>query len=170
MGFQAPGWSCDPKLARPEIYPVIIAALRSIGIREIPPGSNSGPEIDIVLKKAGVPPGSAWCASILSDWYATMKQPVMPRMASAYKIHNWAEKHGRLVDLAGDLLPGDILGVFQKDNPATPKREDFHGHVALYTGPLKDGGLATIEGNVQSACRALIRSRSDWAFAVRPLP
>ncbi len=160
MPYTAPGWSCDPHACRPELRPVILAALRCIGVVEQPPGSNSGLEIDIMLKKAGVPPGSAWCASAVSDWYAAMTPSPLPRMASAYKIRSWAEKNGRVININADLQPGDILGIL---------RQDFHGHVGLYVGPLKDDKLATIEGNVQSACRGLIRVRSDWGWAVRPL-
>lgn len=168
--FLSPGWRCDPAAARPELVPVIQAAVGCIGIVEQPSGSNRGPWIDAVLERAGLSPGMAWCAASISEWYARMEHPAMPRRGSAYKIHDWALQHGCLVDLAGDLLPGDILGVFQKDNPATPKREDFHGHVGLYVGDLGGGKLATIEGNVHSACRGVVRTRADWGWAVRPLP
>lgn len=172
--FIAPGWRCEPSAARPQLVDVITAAVGCIGIVEQPAGSNRGPWIDEVLRRAGLQPGMAWCAASVSDWYSRMDKPAMPRRGSAYKIYEWAKANGLLVDLDGELLPGDILGVFRKDDPTTPAREDFHGHVGLYVGDLgvDDKGVkrwATVEANVRSACRGLVRTRSEWAWAARPL-
>src|SRR5690348_16627604 len=45
---------------------VVQVARRSIGVREIPPGSNRSPEIDAWLKAVGQTPGNQWCAAFVS--------------------------------------------------------------------------------------------------------
>jgi hypothetical protein len=94
----------------------------------------------------------------------------MPRLGSAYKIHEWAKDRGLLVPSGADLLPGDICGIFHDDDPNTPEREDFHGHVGLVALVLPDGQLACVEGNKHSAVRGTIHARSDWQWYVRPIP
>ena len=126
--YIAPGWRCEPNSARGPLVEVIRDAVACIGTVERPTGSNRGPLIDVWLQLAGVAPGQPWCASFATACYQRMEHPPIPRLASAFKIHEWAERHGQLVDLAGELLPGDILGVFKKDDPTTPAREDFRGH------------------------------------------
>jgi hypothetical protein len=42
---------------------VLITAASQIGIAEVPPGSNKGPQIDLVLKAVGLGSGYPWCAA-----------------------------------------------------------------------------------------------------------
>jgi hypothetical protein len=158
--YIARGWRCEPSEARGELVEVVRWAAGKIGTVEHPIASNKGPEIDVWLKAAGVPPGSAWCAAFLSAAYA-LAPGVMPRMASAYKVKRWAVKNGRLLAPDVPLLVGDIVGVL---------REDFHGHVGMFTADIGDGQGAYIEANVRSAVRGTVHPRSDWQWACRPLP
>ncbi len=153
------GWRCEPSEARGPLVEVVRWAAGKIGTVEHPINSNTGPEIDKWLRAAGVEPGSAWCASFVSAAYA-LCPGAMPRMASAFKVHEWARKAGKLVPDGAPLMVGDVCGIL---------REDYHGHVGMVAAVLEPGVVACIEGNVRSACRGTVHARGDWQWYCRPL-
>lgn len=165
----APGWRCVLSEARPELAGVLKDAVICIGMHEEPLGSNRGPQIDLWLEKANAGPGSAWCASFATALYQRLDPPPIPRLASAYKIHEWALANGKLLPNDAPLQPGDICGLFKTDNSDTPAREDFHGHIGMLVSDLGNGRIATVEGNVNSYVRGLVHPRFAWQWFVRPL-
>jgi len=44
---------------------IIEVAKSQLGVREIPRGSNSGPQVDLYLKSVGLGKGYAWCMSFV---------------------------------------------------------------------------------------------------------
>jgi len=167
--LRAPGWLLD-LAARPQLAQVLRDANLCIGMGEHPPGSNRGPQIDEWLQAAGVAPGSPWCAAFATALYQRLQPAPIPRLASALKLHEWATAHGRLVPEGAPVLPGDLCGLFHTDDPATPEREDFRGHVGLVVADLGADFLATVEGNTHSMVRGRVHRRSAWQWFVRPLP
>jgi len=129
---------------------LIPATLALAGLRlnwhEQPRGSNRGPEVDRINRRAGVPLGSPWCASFVSDCIGETAQTAgvacpIPITASCDVLLEWARKHGRLF---GSAQPGDLFLVMASE------------HDAVHTGFVEAvhtaaGTLTTIEGNSNSS-------------------
>jgi hypothetical protein len=158
--FTAAGWRYDLNECRPQERHVVEVAVREIGQKEDPPGSNRGPRIDQYTGEQWY--GAPWCMLFISYcWqYADSGSP-FGKLASAYKIKSWGEEHGRILPATELARPGDI-GVIM--------RAQGRGHVALVTGTETPGEpLRNIEGNCGNACRATLRDRSVFTCIVRPL-
>ena len=122
-----------------------LAGLR-VGWREKPKGSNRGPEIDRVNRRAGAALGSPWCASFAVDCIAETAKTAgvacpIPITASCDVLLEWARKRGRLFASA---QPGDLFLVMASE------------HDAVHTGFVEAvhtaaGTLTTIEGNSNSS-------------------
>jgi hypothetical protein len=156
--FTAHGWRSDMRNTRAAVAEVVRAAIGEIGTCEAPLGSNAGP----VLKYGGEP-GQPWCAYFTS-WCYRRAEGGSPFgvLASAYKLREWAAGHGRVLADGYALHPGDVALVL---------REDLHGHVALVVADVGGGMIATVEGNVRSAVRGLVReARAEFNCFIRPLP
>ena len=96
-----------------------------IGVRESPPGSNSGPRVNEYLAAAGLGPGYPWCMAFLVYCFekAGMKLDY-PNRASVGFFEAWARKQGHIVftprrgDIVcyrfdGDNWP-DHVGIVEK--------------------------------------------------------
>lgn len=154
----SPGWRCSPSSAHPLLVEVLRDAVACIGMHESPPGSNRGPQVDVWLHLAHAELGDPWCASFATACYQRTSPPPIPRLASALKIREWAERNGRLLPAGAALLPGDLCGLV---------REDGHGHVGIVAEQLDGDRVASIEGNVGSAVRGMVRALSAWGWFVR---
>jgi len=165
----APGWRCAPSEAHPLLVQVLLDAVACIGMHEEPLGSNQGPQVSTWLRLASATPGDPWCASFATALYQRIDPAPIPRLASAYKIYQWAKERGLLVPDGAPVLPGDICGLFHEDNPATLARENFRGHVGVVTADLGDAKIATVEGNVHSFVLGLVHLRADWQWFARPV-
>lgn len=126
---------------------IIIEARKHIGVRET--ARNSGPEIDQWLRRVKRPPGLPWCAAfawcMLDDACRALglPNPMEPTaggnllMIRARAHHAWTNEPG----------PGYIFGIDHGHNA-----EGAHlSHVGFVAEIREDGGLATIEGNTNSA-------------------
>jgi len=127
------------------------AARGEIGVREVPPGSNRGPEVDAYLRAVGLEPAAgsyAWCAAFVYWCFgkgaAVIGAPnPLPRTAGALALWNGA-KAGATRIAAADaqarpslVSPGQIFVLSTGGGL---------GHVGLVESV--DGGvLTTIEGN-----------------------
>lgn len=94
-------------------------ALRDVGVREQPPGSNRGPRVDVYLETAGVEPGEPYCASAIYTWFAeaaadmtahglVVASPV-PKTGYCPSLANWGKQAGRVLADPSAAQPGDIL-------------------------------------------------------------
>lgn len=157
--FTAPGWRCEPSQVRAEARPAILAALEDLArpTLEEPPGSNRGPRVD----RYGVP-GLPWCAAAASSWVMRADGHVLRRpLMSAFKWREAARAGGFLLGPAALPQPGDVGIVL---------RQNLHGHVGLIVHVNDDGSLCSIEGNVGSAVRGVVRPMTAWHFFARPIP
>ncbi len=134
----------------------LAVALSQVGITEVPPGSNNGPQIKAVLKSVGLGPGFPWCASFLFWAYAqaarqTGKTNHCPKTAGV--LNGWA--------LAGYNESGltRIAAVEAIKHPERIKPgmsfvlkfSSTTGHTGLVQKLYRDGHMDTVEGNTADA-------------------
>ncbi len=122
-------------------------AITQLDVREVPPGSNRGPEVDQYVRSVGLDPAGAypwcmcfiyWCfekhwASHPPDWGAPNR---CPRTGSALGLWNLSPDSAK-----GHIVPGAVFVM------------DF-GHGTGHVGFVEsvDGAwLTTIEGNTNVA-------------------
>lgn len=132
---------------------LIAEAGRYLNVRENPPGSNRGVEVDYWIKECKLDPKGAfpWCAAFVG---AIGRQALgdalwpVPRTASVPEIAAWADKNGILMAfLSAPVSPGDLFVVWH------PELKGYH-HVGLVTAVhAAPTGLTleTIEGNTSGA-------------------
>ena len=116
-------------------------ARRRIGVRERPPGSNSGPEVDAYLRRVGLGPGHFWCLAFVYycvDEAARKRRTrnPLPKTASCSRLYRWAKANGRLVT---QPEPGDIFLCIGG--------ETGHYHAGFVEGPVRGEHFPTVEGN-----------------------
>ena len=144
------------------------------GVKEDPPGSNSGPRVNLYLKSAGLGPGYPWCMAFVNWCYRQAGLDLKhPNEASVGFFEAWAKEHGYLV---GRPQPGDIV-CYRWDG------DDWPDHVGIVkeVGPTR---IRVIEGNTAvgddtNGGRVMLRSRSlsrclfvriPGAVSVKPKP
>jgi hypothetical protein len=143
-------------------------------VKEIPPGSNRSPRIDIITGFHGAPgvKGPAWCAYAVTTWW----NPTLPRMGSVDSILSWARKRGYLHDPTFDqtFTPqlGDIFCVVARRPDGTIPL-DGGVHTGLVLAP--DGlavvrTIVTAEGNSSNRCRSIRRQAASLVFIRVPDP
>lgn len=161
---------------------ILEVARSQYGVREVPMGSNRGPEVDKYRpewkraelaradKEAGRQvPGDPWCA-----WAAThilhkaLKKHVLgSQFGSCHALALAARKRGMWLDLAPGMLHADMGFVaypgclfVMLDHPLDDRVGP--GHVGIVTAVSHDGGtIQTAEGNTGNAFRAGRRSLGD---------
>jgi hypothetical protein len=118
------------------------------GVREDPPGSNTGPRVR-EYQAATWLGGTGWpwcCAFAVWCWQKALGRPLPYRGAGAYAWLDWARKAGWVVD-AQHAIPGDFV-VFNIGA----------GHMAILREPVTRGEVLTVDGNVSDAVG--LRSRT----------
>ena len=161
---------------------VMEEAISWVGKREIPKGSNGGPEIDVIT--AGVvPAGTArppWCALAVSHWlreglHATRWQdtPLGFRNASALAFGRWGEAKGRLL-APSEAAPVGSIFVMRREGSGSDAgasatgagRWDGLGHTGLVVADLGDR-VVTIDGNISDRCWSSTRAKAGLLGFVR---
>lgn len=123
----------------------IEVATGCLSVRETPPKSNRGPEVDAYLRSVGLDPTAGhfpWCAAYVSwcvrEAMLSFEGPAQFRFsASALGI---AERNPHLVMKAPDETPC----IFVVDHGAGK------GHCGFVAGLLPDGRLHSFEGNTNA--------------------
>lgn len=162
----APGWRCEPSQVRANVRPAIEAALEDLSrpTVEDPPRSNRGRYVD----RYGVP-GEPWCAAACSSWVMRADGSQLRRpLNSAYKWREAAKVAGWLLGPLGKPQPGDV-GIVVRKVTLPDGRPALRGHVGLIVHILDDGRLASVEGNVGSAVRGVVRPADGWPHIARPI-
>lgn len=133
---------------------VIEVATSQIGVREKPPNSNRGPEVDRYLRTVGLNPGDgnfAWCVAFVYfcfDQAATQLNVQNPMIKTAGVLDHW--------NRAGRQGIPRVLAANAQANPALIKPGHIfalavgskgQGHAGLVSEVLSDGRFKTIEGN-----------------------
>ena len=124
-------------------------AVKEIGVREDPPGSNSGPVVNKYLSSVGLEPGYAWCAGFVFWCFgeaATKLNRMNPVTKTAGCLDHWRKTRGYKIASKGAI-----------DNPALIEpgcifiisRGGGYGHTGIVKS-VKDGYINTIEGNTNS--------------------
>jgi hypothetical protein len=110
-------------------------------VQEDPIGSNSGPEVDRVLKIAGVGPGNPWCAAIYTAYLVDsgVNRSVLP--ADAASVHAWGIWAGNRHRALPAPKRGCVGLIYH--TPTT-------GHLTVVTG-VSDSHVETISGNSDPA-------------------
>ncbi|MES4793097.1 MAG: CHAP domain-containing protein, partial [Chloroflexota bacterium] len=119
-------------------------ACSQVGVREHPPGSNRGPEVEKYLAAVGCNPGDPWCMAFVYWCYRQAaakigkENPLTPS-GSCSAIYRWAKREGKL---ASRPTPGDVFLV--------KGGKTGHCHTGIVVGV--DGGFVqTVEGNTNPA-------------------
>lgn len=74
---------------------IVERAIRDLGMLEDPPGSNRGPDIDLLNSRAGVPLGSYWCAAWAGAVWQDAGAEVPHGYASCDAWMTWAKMTNR---------------------------------------------------------------------------
>lgn len=137
----------------------VLTAVELVGIKEVPMGSNRGPDIDFWLKRCGVPvptdpkepaPQNAWCAAFVS-YVLSCASKTARKFA---RVFDWVHKSGLKAIGIESVQAGD-LGCFL--------RPDGTGHIWLIIGKAYvDGKWVTmqVEGNTSNAVRTTLREHT----------
>jgi hypothetical protein len=127
----------------------IAARLAAAGIAESPPGSNSGPGIDVFTEGNA----EAWCADFVSWVLRAAGMPFTGGMSAGWRlawtgdVRSWFVARAAFRDrLEADPQPGDVVWF-------------VHGHVGIVEAVQGDT-LVTIEGNSGDAVAR--RAYSHW--------
>jgi len=139
------------------------------GVKEVPGGSNRGPEVDKyfpswLLKKwpTKTTKGEAWCAFFV-NWVVTQalgSRPWGGYIGSCYTLWKTSRSKGLPIYSGGaNLCPGDAFLLFKTDpDKGRPKG----GHIGLVLRVSEDGSqINTVEGNCGNRVAVKLRSTSD---------
>ncbi len=126
-------------------------AALAAGVREVPPGSNRGPEVDAYLRAAGLDPARGsypWCAAFVT-WcvqQAALSTGLAPAFRGSASTSSLLARNARL-SLAPAELESALPCVFVHRDPGSSK-----GHTGFVLGRTLDGaGLLTLEGNTDGS-------------------
>jgi len=122
-------------------------ASAKLGVKEVPAGSNRGPDVDVFLRAVHLDAAKGsypWCAGFVC-WavqQAAAASGVSPTFRSAASVVSLRD-HNQSLTLS-DPEPGCIFLHFVEG----PK---LHGHTGFVIGVRPDGSLDTLEGNTDGA-------------------
>lgn len=134
-----------PTSPSPLAAKVLEIATSKLGVREDPPGSNRGKDVDIFLRSVGLNPANGrypWCAALVSycieEAAEVLSLPLLFRRSASCQ---------RLVELNYqlDLAAPEVGCVFVHLNP------NHTGHTGFVTAAHADGSFDSIEGNTDVA-------------------
>ena len=131
----------------------VAGAQADAAVREQPRNSNRGPEVDVYLRRAGVPPGLAWCCAFTYwcfDEAAKQAGRGNPMFKTAGCLNHWnnAVRQG-----AKRLLARDAVADPARVQPGAIFIMDFGGGMG-HTGfveRIEGGYIHTIEGNTDAS-------------------
>lgn len=121
-------------------------AATQVGVMEIPPGSNKGPQVNQYLASVGLPPGNFWCAAFIY-WCFDEACAHLARSNPLYKtghvMTHWNKTKGKKITAADAtnktslIKPGHIFIL---------NTGGSSGHTGLVER-VEGGFIHTIEGN-----------------------
>lgn len=125
-------------------YAIVERAMKDIGIREKPLGSNRGVRIDRYAKSVGSPLGSWWCAIWVARVYADVGV-LVPRAPGL--TDNWLPYIDRIESGAKPQVGDAILYGIHKKGPVVPWGDSHHIGIVVDPPDRDQPLLLTIEGN-----------------------
>lgn len=163
-----------PEGARDRVAGALRAAVQMVGLREIPKGSNGGPEMGMITEGFAVnaPP---WCALAVSYWVkqgmgaqSWKELPWGFRNGRALGFGQWGESKGRFIPASQTAPVGAIYVMYRQgsgsDDGGSRKtgaaKWEGNGHTGLV---IEDSGqsLVTVDGNVSDMIRVCTRKKSE---------
>lgn len=181
-GLLERGLATLPAEARPAVQAVLGEAISWVGRREIPKGSNGGPQIDPITADAAPPgkPRPPWCALAVMHWMKAglgcarwQDTPIGWRNASSLAFGKWGEDHGRLLPASGPAPVGSIFVMYREGSGSDAGRRvagagrwEGLGHTGLVVADLGDAVL-TVDGNISDRCWSMTRKKSGLLGFVR---
>jgi hypothetical protein len=139
----------------PLLTAVLEFAATQVGIMEVPPGSNRGPEVDEYVRSVGLSPGGhfAWCVAFIFFCFEQAAKKLgckNPMIKTAGVLDHWNK--------AGTASVPRITAVRATNDPSLVKPGHIfvidvgggHGHSGLVERVI-GGQLMTIEGNTNQS-------------------
>ena len=156
---------------------VLNVAIDDLGRREVPSGSNSGPEIDHLINgyhdywkiSKSKYPAFPWCAMAVSRWiYFGMglkswrHHPFGHFFGGVGQIEDWAHQRNKFFTPGKDGLPpvGSIFVMSRLSSGSDASSSTRSGHTGFIVSVNGDE-IMTIEGNVKNAVSSMDRKLSD---------
>lgn len=140
-------------------------ALKQLGVKEHPAGSNSGPKITTWLRRAGIRTPAPWCMAFVWCMFddAGLKLEY-PNLASVGFFQDWAAKHGYIV---AKPARGDVV-CYRFDADSWPDHVGIVKSVSGQEITAVEGNTAV--GNDSNGGQVMLRNReiSRCAFARIP--
>lgn len=127
----------------------VLIALGEVGVREVPPYSNRGPDVERYLGCVGLGPDYPWCgAFVYSCFDGASKQlgRVNPLVKTASSMNHWSKSRGQKIKVEEArrypqlIIPGLIFFI---------SRKGWRGHTGIVSG-YSNGIISTIEGNASA--------------------
>lgn len=131
---------------------MLAVASSQVGVSEVPPGSNRGPQIDLVLSSVGLQPGYAWCAAFVYWCFQqaskqTYKSNPCPKSAGVLNLWNLAGYKESGLKRITSLEADDDHSLIKPGMQFLLKLSSTAGHTGIIESVNKFGQLITIEGN-----------------------
>lgn len=141
-GMPGTGKPNDPLLAK-----ALDIAQANLGVKETPPNSNRGPEVENFLHSVGRNPGDAWCAAFVYwcfDEAAKSLGLQNPLHKTGHCLTHWNNTKGRKI--AKNIAQNDISLVRPGQIFIIKVGTKGNGHTGIVT-KVEGGFIHTIEGN-----------------------
>ena len=132
---------------------VLEIAFNEIGVQEDPPGSNSGPKVNVYLSSVGLEPGYAWCAGFVFWCFgeaAAKLNRSNPVIKTAGCLEHWRKTRGYKIASKGAL---DNPALIERGSIFIMSRGGGYGHTGIVKS-VNDGYIDTIEGNTNTSFSA----------------
>lgn len=171
---------------------VVRVALAQVGHREVPDGSNGGPELAYIVDEGGNgrPPSAyyqywgvsnlmvlakmpSWCMIFVS-WCLkeglgaeTWKEiPFGDWLGRVADVESWAKDHGCWLPASAETQPGDVFCMGRAGSASDIARTTRAGHCGIVV--VDDGThVETVEGNVSNMVARRRRAKSSLRGFVR---
>lgn len=134
---------------------LVAEAIRCLGTREEPKGSNRGTDIDYWLKLVGSPLGSPWCAAFIWAMGLQATGRALWPVKMTGRVQAIVDHHTALGHVHQDApraVPGDLVVFYY---PSLKR----YGHIAVLEHAIANGRVRTLDGN--SAPDATAGSAAD---------
>lgn len=135
---------------------IVAAAMRLVGIREVPTRSNWGPGVRAIQSATGAY-RAPWCVStVQSIWKRVLGSTWAQDTANAYFLADYARQHGATIL---HPIPGCAVVYHLGD-----------GHAGTVVSVLRDGRFWAVEGNWGDAVVHILRDPRSipCTFILRP--
>lgn len=133
-------------------------AVSHLGEKEIPAGSNNGPQVNRYLAFCGLDPGNPWCACFASfvTYYTLLQMGLssLPclKTASSHEAVNWGMEH-KTIQTRDSCVTGDWL--IERGGNGDPADDGFsYHHTVILDYVDANGTCFWVGGNTSNSVAA----------------